>query len=153
MQQRRKGHLYWQLSRFPYRAALGGAERIWHDLRFKDLHQSGKEFELMGRAMGFAALAMLTVFPLLVVVAAASAATHHGLAVWVVYGMGLNGSSAAAVVKLFSAPSRGLGTTSLYSLLLLAVFGVTFAGSVQAAFERAWGLAAGPWHKVWRQVV
>jgi len=33
--------------------------------------------------------------PLLVVVAAASAATHHGLAVWVVYGMGLTGSSAA----------------------------------------------------------
>jgi membrane protein len=134
-------------------AVLRRAGRFWHDLRLKDLHRGVTEFELMGRATGFAALAMLTVFPLLVVVAAASATTHHGLAVWVVYGMGLTGPSARAVVQLFSAPARVLGTTSVYSLLLLAVFGVMFAGSVQAAFERAWGLPAGPWHKVWRQVV
>jgi membrane protein len=153
MQERRKGHLYWQLSRFPYRAAIGGAERVWHDLRFKDLHRSGKEFELMERAMGFAALAMLTVFPLLVVVAAASAATHRGVARWVVYGMGLTGSSASAVVGLFSAPAKALSTTSVFSLLLLGVFGVMFGGSVQAGFERIWGLPAGPWHKVWRQAV
>ena len=107
----------------------------------------------MERAMGFAALAMLTVFPLLVVVAAASAATHHGVAVWVVYGMGLTGSSARAVVQLFSAPAKVLSTTSFFSLLLLGVFGVTFAGSVQAGFERIWGLPAGPWHKIWRQAV
>src|ERR1700760_1324549 len=128
-------------------------ERIWHDLRFKDLYQSGKDFELMGRSMGFAALAMLTVFPLLVVVAAASAATHHGVAVWVVYGMGLTGSSARAVTQLFSAPARVLSTTSAFSLVLLAVFGMTFAGGVQAGFERIWGLPAGPWHKYWRQAV
>jgi membrane protein len=140
--------------RLPARhAVLGRAGRLWHDLRLRDLHRRGKEFELMGRAMGFAALAMLTVFPLLVVIAAASAATHHGLAVWVVYGMGLAGSSARAVVQLFSAPARVLGTTSFLSLLLLAVFGVTFAGSVQAGFERVWGLPPGPWHKIWRQVV
>ena len=135
MQQRRNGRVQWQMSQVPYHAVLRGAERVWHDLRFKDLHRSGKEFELMGRAMGFAALAMLTVFPLLVVVAAASAATHHGVAVWVVYGMGLTGSSARAVVQLFSAPAKVLSTTSFFSLLL-AVFGVTFAGSVQAGFER-----------------
>ena len=153
MQQRRNGRVQWQMSQVPYHAVLRGAERVWHDLRFKDLHRSGKEFELMGRAMGFAALAMLTVFPLLVVVAAASAATHHGVAIWVVYGMGLTGSSARAVVQLFSAPARVLSTTSVFSLLLLAVFGVTFAGSVQAGFERVWGLPAGPWHKIWRQAV
>ena len=72
-----------------FRALRQGAGRAWRDFRFKDLYQSGREFELMGRAMGFAALAMLTVIPLLVVVAAASAAAHHGVAVWVVYGMGL----------------------------------------------------------------
>jgi membrane protein len=157
MQQRRNGRVRWQMSQVPYRvvyhAVLRGAERVWRDLRFKELHRIGKEFELMGRAMSFAALAMLTVFPLLVVVAAASAATHHGIAVWVVYGMGLTGSSARAVVQLFSAPARVLSTTSIFSLLLLAVFGVTFAGSVQAGFERVWGLPAGPWHKIWRQAV
>jgi membrane protein len=130
-----------------------GSDWVWHDLRLADLRRSGKEFELMQRAMGFAALAMLTVFPLLVVVAAASAATQHGVAVWVVYGMGLTGSSARAVEQVFSAPARVLSTTSAFSLLLAAVFGVTFAGSVQAGFERVWGLPAGPWHKIWRQAV
>jgi membrane protein len=136
-----------------YRAALRAAERFWHDLRFKDLYRSGKEFELMHRAMGFAALALLTVIPLLIVVAAASAAPHSGLAGWLVYGMGLTGSSAIAVTVLFSAPARVLGTTSVFSALLLGVFGVSFVGSVQAGFEKIWGLPAGPWHKIWRQLV
>jgi len=157
MQQRRNGRVRRQMSPVLYgavhRAVLRGAEWVWHDLRFKDLRRSGKEFELMERAMGFAALAMLTVFPLLVVVAAASAATHHGVAVWVVYGMGLTGSSARAVGQVFSAPAKVLSTTSVFSLFLLGVFGVTFAGSVQAGFERVWGLPAGPWHKIWRQAV
>jgi membrane protein len=137
----------------PYRAVLRGAERVWHDLRFKDLYRSGKEFELMHRAMGFAALAILTVIPLLIVVAAANPAPQPGLAVWVVYGMGLTGSSADAVTLLFSAPARVLGTTSVFSALLLGVSGVSFAGSVQAGFERIWGLPVGPWHKIWRQAV
>ncbi|MDQ2813697.1 MAG: ribonuclease BN [Actinomycetota bacterium] len=131
----------------------GGVGRVWHDLRFTDLYRSGKEFELMGRSMGFAALAMLTVFPLLVVVAAASAASRYGLARWVVYGMGLTGSSARAVIQLFAAPGRVLGTASFFGVLLLAVFGVTFAGSMQAGFERVWGLTAGPWRYIWRQAV
>ena len=157
MRLRRNGRVRRQMSQIPYggahHAVLGSGKRLWQDLRFKDLYRSGKEFELMGRAMGFAALAMLTVFPLLVVVAAASAATQHGVAVWVVYGMGLTGSSARAVVQLFSAPARVLSTTSAFSLVLLALFGVTFAGSVQAGFEKVWGLPAGPWHKIWRQLV
>ncbi len=137
----------------PYRAVLRGAGRVWRDLRFKDLYRSGKEFELMHRAIGFAALAILTVIPLLIVIAAANPAPHPGLAAWVVYGMGLTGSSAGAVTRLFSAPARVLGTTSVFSALLLGVSGVAFAGSVQAGFERIWGLPAGPWHKIWRQAV
>jgi len=49
--------------RGPGRGPAGGG-----DLRFKDLYRIGKEFELMERAMGFAALAILTVIPLLIVV-------------------------------------------------------------------------------------
>jgi hypothetical protein len=136
-----------------HQAVRRSARPVWRDLRVRDLYQSSKEFGLMDRAMGFAALAMLTVVPLLVVVAAAGALSRHGLARWIVYGMGLSGSSAHAVVQLSSAPGRVLGTTSIFSGLLLAAFGVTFAGSVQAAFERIWDLPAGPWHKIWRQVV
>jgi membrane protein len=136
-----------------HRAVLRGTERVWHDLRFKDLYRSGEEFELLSRAMGFAALAILTVIPLLIVVAAADPAPERGLAGWVVDGMGLTGSSAEAVTLVFSAPGRVLGTTSVFGVLLVGVFGVSFAGTVQAGFERIWGLPAGPWHKVWRQVV
>ncbi len=107
----------------------------------------------MQRAMGFAALAILTVIPLLNVVAAVNPTPHPGLAAWVIYGMGLTGSSANAVTGLFSAPARVLGTTSVFSALLLSVSGVAFAGSVQAGFEKIWGLPAGPWHKIWRQAV
>jgi len=135
------------------RALHRGARRVWHEYRCKDLYQSSKKFELMHRALGFAALAILTVIPLLIVIAAASPAPHGGLAVWVVYGMGLNGSSADAVTQLFSAPARVLGTTSVFSAVLVSVAGVSFAGTVQAGFEKIWSLPAGPWHKIWRQVV
>ena len=136
-----------------HRAAHRSADRVWHDLRFKDLYRGAREFELMHRALGFAALAILTVIPLLILVAAANPAPNRGVAGWVVYGMGLTGSSARAVTRLFSTPSRVLGTTSVFSALVLALSGVAFAGTVQAGFERIWGLPAGPWHKIWRQVV
>ena len=71
--------------------------------------------------MGFAAMATLTVIPLLIVIAAANPAPERGLAGWVVDGMGLTGSSSAAVTLLFSAPARVLGTTSVFSALLVAV--------------------------------
>jgi membrane protein len=153
VRQRRGEPVRQWMARSAYRAALRSAERIWHDLRFKDLYRGGKEFELMHRAFGFAALAILTVIPLLILVAAANPAPHRGLAVWVIYGMGLTGSSADAVTRLFSAPARVLGTTSVFSALVLGVAGVSFAGSVQAGFEKIWGLPAGPWHKIWRQAV
>jgi membrane protein len=141
------------LYRAVYRVALQVVERSWHDLRFKDLHRSGKEFELMRRAMGFAAQAILTVIPLLIVVAAASPTSHHGLSGWVVYGMGLTGSSADAVRQLFSAPTRVLSTTSAFGALVLSISGVSFAAGVQGGFEKIWDLPSGPWHKIWRQAV
>jgi membrane protein len=123
------------------------------DLRFKDLYRTARKFELMQRAMGFAALAILTVIPLLIVVAAADPAPHPGLGGWVVYGMGLTGSAADAVTRLFSAPAPVLAAVSVFSAVVVTVSGVAFAGSVQAGFERIWGLPAGPWHKIWRQAV
>jgi membrane protein len=135
------------------RAGLRSVDRVWRDLRVRDLYRSGKQFELMQRALGFAALATLTFIPLLILVAATGRAPHTGLAGWVIYGMDLTGSSADAVTRLFSAPARVLGTTSVFSAVVLCVAGVSFAGTVQAGFERIWGLSAGPWHKIWRQAV
>ena len=145
------------MTRRPWRAvqrlARRGVRRVWHDLRFKDLYESGKEFELMHRALGFAALAILTLIPLLILVAAANPTQHPGLAGWVIYGMDLTDSSAGAVTRLFSAPARVLRTTSVFSAVLVSVAGISFGGSVQGGFERIWGLPAGPWHKIWRQAV
>ncbi len=151
------GRVHWQaaLRRWlaMYRAVLRSTEQLMRDLHIKDLLQNVKKFELMHRALVFAAMAILTVIPLLIVVAATSPAPHRGLAGWVTYGMGLTGSSADAVTRLFSAPARVLGTSSVFSVLLLAVAGVSFGGSVQGGFEKIWSLPAGPWHKIWRQVV
>src|ERR1700685_253773 len=125
-----------------HRAGSRFVDRVWRDLRFRDLYRSGKEFELMQRALGFAALATLTFIPLLILVAATGRAPHTGLAGWVIYGMDLTGSSADAVTRLFSAPARVLGTTSVFSAVVLCVAGVSFAGTVQAGFERILGLPA-----------
>src|ERR1700722_19213328 len=130
--------------RLMHRAALRSVDRLWHDLRVRDLYRSGKEFELMQRALGFAALATLTFIPLLILVAATGRAPHTGLAGWVIAGMALPGSSADAVTRLFSAPARVLGTTSVFSAVVLCVAGISFAGNVQGGFERIWGLPAGP---------
>ncbi|MFF5010429.1 YhjD/YihY/BrkB family envelope integrity protein [Streptomyces phaeochromogenes] len=107
----------------------------------------------MHRAMGFAALGLVTLAPLLIVVAAALPIQERGFALWIVDGMGLSGRPADAVQDLFAAPSKVLSTTSVLSVVLLALFGVTFAGSVQTGYEKVWDLPAGRWHTVWRRVV
>jgi membrane protein len=141
------------LYRAVYRAVLRVVKRFWVDLRFKDLHHNGKEFELTRRAMGFAAQAILTVIPLLIVVAATSPTSHYGLSGWVIYGMGLTGSSADAVRRLFLAPARVLSAASAFSALVLSISGVSFAAGVQGGLEKIWDLLPGPWHKIWRQAV
>nr|WP_033321491.1 YhjD/YihY/BrkB family envelope integrity protein [Streptomyces yerevanensis] len=113
----------------------------------------GREVELMHRAMGFAALGLVTIAPLLIVVAAAAPLQERGFALWVVDGMGLSGRPADAVQNVFSAPRKVLSTTSVLSVVLLALFGVPFAGSVQTGYEKVWDLAAGRWHTVWRRAV
>ncbi|WP_371494118.1 YihY/virulence factor BrkB family protein [Kitasatospora sp. NBC_00374] len=115
--------------------------------------QSGREVELMRRAMGFAALGFVTLVPLLIVVAAASPVHGTGFADWVVDGLGLSGRSAEAVRQLFSSPRRVLGTATALSLAACAVFGVSFMSCLQTGYERIWGLEAAAWHSVWRQAV
>jgi len=128
------------LSRFGVAGVLGA-----------DLHQRGKDLELLHRAMGFSALGIVTMLPLLILVADATPSQHVGFAQWLVDGMGLSGRPAEDVQRLFSTQSRSLGTTSVASLVLVWLFGLSFAASVQTGYERVWDLPSGPWHKVWRQ--
>ena len=125
----------------------------WHRLGFAELHRRGKELELLHRAMGFATLALVTLAPLLIVVAAADPLGHGGFALWLVDGMDLSGRSAHALTSVFGPPKRVVSTTSAWSVALLALFGLSFASSVQSGYERIWKPYAGPWHRLWQQVV
>ncbi|WP_244793232.1 ribonuclease BN [Streptomyces sp. BJ20] len=113
----------------------------------------GRELELMHRAMGFATLALVTLAPLLIVVAAADPLGRGGFATWLADGMGLTGRSARVLTEIFSPPREVVGTTSVWGGLALAVFGVALGGSVQNGYERVWRLPPGPWHRVWRQAL
>ncbi|WP_189299317.1 ribonuclease BN [Streptomyces cinerochromogenes] len=128
-----------------------GLHRAWEWVRLRALFEHGRELELMHRAMGFATLALVTLAPLLIVVAAADPLVRGGFASWLTDGMGLSGRSAHVITDVVSPPRKVIGTTSVFGGVLLAVFGVSFGGSVQNAYERIWGLASGPWHRVWRQ--
>ncbi|MFI7412962.1 ribonuclease BN [Streptomyces sp. NPDC049627] len=125
----------------------------WHRLGLAELYRRGKELELLHRAMGFAALSLVTLAPLLIVVAAVDPLGRGGFALWLVDGMDLSGRSARALSQVFTPPRKVVSTTSALSVALLAVFGVSFAASVQNGYERIWRLPAGPWHRVWRQTV
>ncbi|MFF6999034.1 ribonuclease BN [Streptomyces sp. NPDC008313] len=134
--------------------------RYWHTLLHAGrrlgahpLIRQGREFELMHRAMGFATLSLVTLAPLLIVVAAADPLKRTGFASWLVDGMGLSGRSAREVTRIISPPRSVIGATSVLGGVTLAVFGVAFGGSVQNGYERIWRLPPGPWHRIWRQAM
>jgi membrane protein len=118
------------------------------------LWKRGQQLELLHRGMGFAALGVVTMMPLLVLVADTIPSEHSSsFAQWLVDGMGLAGKPAESVRELFASPGRVVGTTSVFSLAVLWFFGLSFAASVQTGYEKIWGLPGGPWHKVWRQAL
>jgi membrane protein len=124
-----------------------------HRLGLAELLRRGSELELLHRSMGFATLALVTLAPLLIVVAAADPFGHGGFALWLVDGMALSGKSAAALAHVFGPTRKVISTTSALSMALLALFGISFASSVQNGYERIWKAASIPWHRNWRQVV
>jgi membrane protein len=111
------------------------------------------EVELLHRSMGFAAFGSVALTPLLIVVAALEPRGGRGFSQWLIEGMGLEGRPAEQVREVFSAPRIVITTTSVWGAVLLAVFGLSFAGSVQSTYTRIWELSVGPWHKLWRQAL
>ncbi|MGI5452214.1 ribonuclease BN [Streptomyces sp. CA-249302] len=132
---------------------MSRSARWWHRSGLAELHRRGRELELLHRALGFATLALVTLAPLLIVVAAADPLGHGGFALWLVDGMDLSGRSARALSEVFGPTSKVVGTAGALSVALLALFGLSFAASVQNGYERIWMPSAGPWHRIWRQAV
>lgn len=133
------------------RRQLRALRRVWEWLGFPVLLQRGRDLELMHRALGFATLALVTLAPLLIVIAAADPLQRGGFAAWLADGMGLSGRSAHVLAEIISPSREVIGTTSLWGVAALAVFGIPFGGSVQNGYERTWNLAPGRWHRIWRQ--
>ncbi|WP_440581593.1 ribonuclease BN [Streptomyces viridochromogenes] len=123
----------------------------WEWLGAHTLVRRGRALELMHRAMGFATLALVTLAPLLIVIAAADPLERGGFAAWLADGMGLSGRSARVLTEIISPPHNVVGPTSVWGGLALALFGVALGASVQNGYERVWNLPPGPWHRVWRQ--
>ncbi|WNE94634.1 ribonuclease BN [Streptomyces luomodiensis] len=113
----------------------------------------GSEFELLHRAMGFAALGFLTLVPLLIVVAAADPVNRLGFAQWLAEGLGLSPTSRDEVQRLFAPPKQALESTTAFGLATLAIFGLRFGTVLQVGYEKVWELPAGRWHTVWRHLV
>ncbi|GGV22236.1 ribonuclease BN [Streptomyces griseoflavus] len=135
------------------RRHLHPLRHAWHWLGAQTLVRRGRDLELMHRAMGFATLALVTLAPLLIVIAAADPLGRGGFAAWLADGMGLSGRSARVLAEIISPPREVVGTTSVWGVVALAVFGIPFGGSVQTGYERTWSVPPGPWHRIWRQAV
>jgi len=137
----------------PRRARFRRLHRTFHRSPAGRGYRRGSEFELMHRALGFAALGFLTLVPLLIVVAAADPVNRHGFAQWLAEGLGVSATSRDEVLDLFAPPRRSLETTTAFGLATLALFGLTFCGAVQTGYEKVWELPPGRWHTVWRHLV
>lgn len=105
------------------------------------------------RSLGFAALGLLTLVPLLIIVSAADSGHGRGFAQWLGEGLGVSTDSRRQVEQLFTRPGQALRTTTAFGIAALAVFGLTFGAAVQTGDERVWGLPSARWWARWRHVV
>lgn len=118
-----------------------------------EVWRGGTRLELLRRSMAFATLGLVTMVPLLVVVAAVDPSSQQGFGQWVADGMGLPRATAAPVVRLFATHHQTARQISLLGLALLVAFGLAFVADVQLGYRRIWELPAQSWRQTWRRAV
>ncbi|MER6109224.1 ribonuclease BN [Streptomyces hirsutus] len=111
------------------------------------------DIELGSRSLGFAALGLLTLVPLLTIVASADPEHGRGFAQWLGEGLGVSTASRAEVEQLFTRPGQALRSTTVFGLAALAAFGLSFGAAVQTGYEKVWDLPPARWWARWRHVV
>jgi membrane protein len=122
--------------------------------RLGRLWRAGTDIEIMHRSLGFAALGITTLLPLLIVVAAATSLRGGGgFPSWIIGGIGLSGRSAAAVRQLFTSTGRVMSTTTAVGVAGLSFFGLSFVDCIKRGFELIWDLPRAGLRSVWRQAV
>ncbi|MET9576116.1 YhjD/YihY/BrkB family envelope integrity protein [Streptomyces massasporeus] len=112
-----------------------------------------RDTELWSRSLGFAALGLLTLVPLLIIVSTADTEHGRGFAQWLGEGLGVSTAARRQVEQLFIRPGQALRTTTAFGLAALAVFGLTFGAAVQTGYEKVWDLPPARWWARWRHVV
>ncbi|MFD3519078.1 ribonuclease BN [Streptomyces sp. NPDC058653] len=115
--------------------------------------QRSRDLELWSLALGFAALGLLTLVPLLITVASTDPGHGRGFAQWLGEGLGVSIASREEVEQLFARPGQALRTTTAFGVVALAVFGLSFGAAVQAGYEKIWDLPPAHWKARWRHVV
>ncbi len=111
------------------------------------------DIELWSRSLGFAALGLLTLVPLLIIVSSADLEHGRGFAQWLGEGLGVSTASRRQVEQLFIGPGQALRTTTVFGIATLAVFGLAFSAAVQTGYEKVWELPPARWWARWRHVV
>lgn len=111
------------------------------------------DLELGPRSLSFAALGFLTLVPLLIIVSSADPERGRGFAQWLGEGLGVSAASREQVELLFTRPGQALRTTTVFGIVVLAAFGLTFGAAVQAGYEKIWNLPPARWWAGWRHVV
>lgn len=109
--------------------------------------------ELWSRSLGFAALGLLTLVPLLIIVASADPEHGRGFAQWLGEGLGVSPASERQVEQLFTRPGQALRSTTVFGIAALAAFGLSFGAAVQTGYEKVWNLPPARWWARWRHVV
>ncbi|KUJ67766.1 ribonuclease BN [Streptomyces albus subsp. albus] len=111
------------------------------------------DLELWQRSLGFAALGLLTLVPLLIIVSSGDPEHGRGFAQWLGEGLGVSTAAREEVERLFIRPSQALRTTTAFGIAALAVFGLSFGAAVQTGYEKVWDLPPARWWARWRHVV
>ncbi|WP_431043460.1 YhjD/YihY/BrkB family envelope integrity protein [Streptomyces sp. P1-3] len=112
-----------------------------------------RDLELWQRSLGFAALGLLTLVPLLIIVSSGDPENGRGFAQWLGEGLGVSTTAREEVERLFIRPSQALRTTTVFGIAALAVFGLSFGAAVQTGYEKVWDLPPARWWARWRHVV
>ncbi|MEV4452475.1 MULTISPECIES: YhjD/YihY/BrkB family envelope integrity protein [Streptomyces] len=112
-----------------------------------------RDLALGQRSLGFAALGLLTLVPLLIIVSSADPEHGRGFAQRLGEGLGVSTTSREHVEQLFIRPSQALRTTTAFGIAVLAAFGLTFGAAVQSGYEKVWDLPPARWWARWRHVV
>jgi membrane protein len=111
------------------------------------------DLELPQRALGFAALGLLTLVPLLIIVASGDPQHGRGFAQWLGQGLGVSTAAREQVEQLFTPPGQALRATTAFGIATLPVFGLSFGAAVQAGYEKVWDLPSARWWARWRHLL